>query len=85
MCIRDRYWVVWLFSTILAGTRTLTVTVMGYSSKRQLLAAACMMTQLVPSDTIVAQLPATAKRIAVPAAPPAWGITLLDADTSVWA
>ena len=42
-----------------------------------------MMTQLVPSDTIVAQFPTTAKRIAVPAVVLSIGTTLLDADTSV--
>ena len=77
------YWVVWAFSAYFAGTRTLTVTVMVYSNKRQLLAAACMMTQLVPSDTIVAQFPTTAKRIAVPADALSMGTTLLDADTKV--
>jgi len=54
---------------------------MVYSNKRQLLAACCMMTQLVPSDTIVAQFPTTAKRIAVPATVLSMGATLLDADT----
>ena len=77
------YWVVWAFSANLAGTRTLTVTVMVYSNKRQLLAACCMMTQFVPSDTIVAQFPTTAKRIAVPATVPSINTTLLDADTKV--
>ena len=76
------YWVVWAFSANLAGTRTLTVTVMVYSNKRQLLAARCMMTQLVPSDTIVAQLPTTFKRIDVPATVLSIGTTLLDAELS---
>lgn len=44
-----------------------------------------MMTQLVPSDTKVAQLPTTPKRIAVPAVVLSKGTTLLDAETSVWA
>jgi len=79
------YWVVWAFSAYFAGTRTLTVTVMVYSKSRLLLAACCMMTQLVPSDTIVAQFPTTAKRIAVPADALSIGTTLLDADTSVCA
>ena len=45
------------------------------------------MTQFVPSDTIVAQLPTTAKRIAAPAAELSSGTTLDDADTSscAWA
>ena len=43
------------------------------------------MTQLVPSDTIVAQFPTTAKRIAVPATVLSIGTTLLDADTNVCA
>ena len=43
------------------------------------------MTQLVPSDTIVAQFPTTAKRIAVPATVLSIGTTLLDADTKVCA
>ena len=77
------YWVVCEFSAYFAGTRTLTVTVMVYSNKRQLLAACCMMTQFVPSDTIVAQFPTTAKRIAVPALVLSMGTTLLDADTKV--
>jgi hypothetical protein len=42
-----------------------------------------MMTQFVPSDTIVAQFPTTAKRIAVPALVLSIGTTLLDADTKV--
>ena len=44
-----------------------------------------MMTQLVPSDTKVAQAPEAAPKIAVPAAPPAIGTTLLDAELSAWA
>jgi hypothetical protein len=44
-----------------------------------------MMTQFVPSDTIVAQFPTTAKRIAVPADVLSIGTTLLDADTKVCA
>ncbi len=44
-----------------------------------------MMTQFVPSDTIVAQFPTTAKRIAVPAEVLSIGTTLLDAETSVCA
>jgi hypothetical protein len=58
---------------------------MVYSNKRQLLAACCMMTQFVPSDTIVAQFPTTAKRIEVPATVLSIGTTLLDADTKVCA
>ena len=73
-------WVVWLFSANLAGTNTFTDTVMVYSNKRQLLAARCIMTQLVPSDTIVAQFPTTAKRIAVPALVLSMGTTLLEAE-----
>jgi len=41
------------------------------------------MTQLVPLDTRVQVSPATAARIAVLAAPPTRGITLLEADTNV--
>ena len=44
--------------------------------------AACVVTQLVPSDTMVAQLPATLSSMAVPAAPPDLDTTLLDADTN---
>ena len=54
---------------------------MVYSKSKLLLEARCMMTQLVPSDTIVAQFPTTAKRIAVPADVLSIGTTLLDADT----
>ena len=50
-----------------------------------LFGAVCMITQLVPSDTIVAQFPTTPKRIAVPALVLSIGTTLLDAETSVWA
>lgn len=39
-----------------------------------------MMTQLVPSDTKVAQLPTTPKRIAVPVVVLSKGTTLLDAE-----
>ena len=39
-----------------------------------------MMTQLVPSDTIVAQLPITGNRMAVPADVLLIGATLLDAE-----
>ena len=53
-----------------------------YSKSKLLLEAACIMTQLVPSDTIVAQFPTTFKRIAVPAVVLSIGTTLLDADTS---
>lgn len=42
------------------------------------------MTQFVPFDTRVAQLPDTLVKIAVPAAPPPCGMTLLDADTRFW-
>ena len=49
-----------------------------YSSSKLLLDAACMMTQLVPSDTIVAQFPITANKIAVPANVLSIG-TMLDA------
>lgn len=42
-----------------------------------------MMTQFVPSDTSVAQLPTTSSRIAVPAEVLSMGTTLLDADTTV--
>ena len=45
-----------------------------------LLGAVCMMTQLVPSDTKVAQFPTTAKRIAVPAVVLSIGTTLLEAE-----
>ena len=41
-----------------------------------------MITQLVPSDTIVAQLPITGNRMAVPDVVLSIGTTLLDADTS---
>ena len=41
-----------------------------------------MMTQLVPSDTIVAQLPTTFNRMAVPAVVLSIGTTLLDAEFS---
>ena len=74
------YCVVCAFSAYLAGTRTLTVTVMVYSKRRMLFGAACIMTQLVPSDTIVAQFPTTAKRIAVPAVVLSIGTMLLDAE-----
>ena len=47
--------------------------------------AACIITQFVPFDTRVAQLPDTSVKIAVPAAPPPCGTTSLDADTRVWA
>jgi len=50
-----------------------------------LLDAACIIIQLVPSDTIVAQFPTTPSKIAVPAVVLSIGTTLLDADTSVWA
>ena len=40
------------------------------------------MTQLVPSDTIVAQLPITFKRMDVPAVVLSSGTTLLDAELS---
>jgi hypothetical protein len=56
-----------------------------HSSNRQLLAAACMIIQLVPSDTSAAQSPVDAARMAVAAAPPAKPTTLLDADTKVCA
>ena len=39
-----------------------------------------MMTQFVPSDTIVAQFPITSKRITVPAKVLSSGTTLADAD-----
>jgi hypothetical protein len=42
-----------------------------------------MMIQLVPSLTSVAYLPAVAARIPVPAAPPASGTTLEEAETTV--
>src|SRR5574343_2004826 len=41
-----------------------------------------MMTQLDPSLTMVAQLPAAAPVMVVPAAPPAAGTTLDEADTT---
>lgn len=46
----------------------------------------CVINQLVPSDTSVAESPELAKRIDVAAEPPAKGTTLLDADTKacVW-
>jgi hypothetical protein len=44
-----------------------------------------MMFQLVPSDCIVAHLPAEFARIAVPAAPPASGTTFDATLTTVWA
>ena len=47
--------------------------------------AACIITQSVPFDTRVAQLPDTSVKIAVPAAPPPCGTTLLDAETRFWA
>ena len=47
-----------------------------------LLGAVCMITQLVPSDTIVAQLPITGKRIVVPVVVLSIGTMLLDADTT---
>ena len=47
--------------------------------------AACMITQFVPSDTIVAQLPITFKRIAVPAVVLSSGTILLDAEFTAWA
>jgi hypothetical protein len=77
------YWVVCELSANFAATRTFTDTVMVYSKSRLLLAACCIMTQFVPSDTIVAQFPTTAKRIAVPAAALSISTTLLDADTKV--
>jgi hypothetical protein len=42
-----------------------------------------MITQFVPSDTTVAHAPTNPGRIAVPAAPPINGTTLLEADTNV--
>ena len=48
-----------------------------------LLGADKTLIQLVPSETSVAQSPIDAANIAVPAAPPAGGTTLLDADTTV--
>lgn len=44
-----------------------------------------MMTQFVPSDTIVAQFPTTAKRMAVPAEVLSIGTMLLDAELTAWA
>ena len=43
----------------------------------------CVISQLEPSDTSVAESPELAKRIDVPAAPPAKGTTFDDADTNV--
>jgi hypothetical protein len=43
------------------------------------------MTQLVPSDTTVAQAPEVAPKMPVPAAPPVIGTTLLDIESSAWA
>ena len=77
------YCVVCEFSAYLAGTRTLTNTVMGYSKRRMLFGTYWVISQLEPSDTSVAESPALAKRIDVPAAPPAKGTTFDDADTSV--
>jgi len=45
-----------------------------------LLDAACMMTQFVPSDTKVAQLPTTPSNIAVPAVVLSIGTMLLEAE-----
>jgi len=58
---------------------------MVYSNCKELLDEYCVIIQLVPLETKVAFAPATASKIAVVAAPPASGTTLLDADTSVWA
>ena len=44
-----------------------------------------MMTQLVPSDTTVAQAPEVAPKMPVLAEPPVIGTTLLDAELSAWA
>ena len=55
---------------------------MDHSKSKLLFDAACIMTQFVPSDTIVAQLPITFKRIAVPAVVLSSGTTLLDAELS---
>jgi hypothetical protein len=49
-----------------------------------LLGACCMMTQLVPSDTIVAQLPITGNKMAVPAVALSMGAILLDAELTDW-
>ena len=76
------YCVVWLFSAVLAGINTFTVTVINYSVSRLLFGARAMMTQLVPSDTKVAQFPTTLSRIAVPAVVLSIGTTLLEADTT---
>ena len=57
---------------------------MGYSRRRMLLGACCMMTQLVPSDTIVAQLPITGNKIAVPAVTLSMGAMLLEAELTDW-
>ena len=78
------YCVVWLASAVLAGISTFTVTVITYSRSKLLLGAACMMTQLVPSDTSVAQFPVWFKRMAVPATVLSIGTILLDADTTDW-
>jgi hypothetical protein len=56
---------------------------MVYSNCKELLDEYCVIIQLVPSETKVAFAPATASKIAVVAAPPTKGTTLLDADTSV--
>ena len=79
------YCVTWVASANLAGTRTLTVTVMVYSKRRMLFGMYCVINQFVPSDTSVAESPVLAKRIDVAAAPPANGTTLLAADTKVCA
>ena len=47
-----------------------------------LFGASCIIIQFVPSDTIVAQLPTTAAKIAVPGEPPPNGTTSLEADTN---
>ena len=44
-----------------------------------------MICQFVPSETSVAHAPSVAGKIAVPAASPVLGTTLLDAETTVWA
>lgn len=56
-----------------------------YSSNKLLLDAACIIIQLVPSDTIVAQFPTTPSKIAVPALVLSIGTILLDAELTAWA
>jgi hypothetical protein len=76
------YCVVWAFSACFGGISTLIDTVMVYSKRRILFGMYCVISQFVPSDTSVAESPELAKRMDVPAAPPASGTTFDDAETS---